>query len=63
MSALLLRVIVAVICVVAIFTLLPPLFRTLGIEASGDMVTIIKVCVGFLALLYVVKGPPISFPS
>jgi len=63
MSALLWRVIIAVICVVAIFTLLPPVLRVFGLEASGDMITIIRVCVGFIALLYIVRGPNLPFPS
>ncbi len=52
------RVIIAVVCVVIIYALIPPFMRIVGFDISGDVMTIIKVCVAGLAVLYVIKGPP-----
>jgi small neutral amino acid transporter SnatA (MarC family) len=61
MSALLWRLIIAVICCVLIFALMPPFFRIVGFQASEDVQTILRICIGGLAVLYVVKGPPPNF--
>ncbi len=61
MSALLWRVIIAVVCVVLILALLPPFFHVVGFTVSGDVMTILKICIAGLAVLYVLKGPP--FPA
>ena len=60
MSALLWRVIIAVICVVLIYAILPPFFRIVGFAASGDVILILRICIAGLAVLYVVKGYPIA---
>lgn len=52
------RCVVAVIVVVVVFALLPPLFRIFGIGFSGDVLTVIRICVGAIAALYVFRGPP-----
>ena len=60
MSALLWRVIIAVICVVLIFAILPPFFRVVGFSVDGDIITIIRIAVVGIAVLYVLtKGNPI----
>jgi hypothetical protein len=58
MAALIWRVLIAVVCVIIIYTLIPPFMRIVGFEMSSDVMTIIKVCVAGLAVLYVIKGPP-----
>lgn len=58
MSALLWRVLLAVIAVVLVFALLPPFFRVVGFDVSGDVQAIIRICIAGLAVLYVIKGPP-----
>lgn len=62
MTALLWRILIAVVVVLVVFALIPPLFRILGFDASGDLLIIFRICIGGLALLYVLKGPP-AFPS
>ncbi len=62
MSALLWRAIIAVICVVLLFALMPPLFHVFGIALAGDIETILRICIGGIALLYVLKGPPVTGP-
>jgi hypothetical protein len=59
MSALLWRVLVAVVCVLIAFALIPPVLRVFQLGISADVMTIVNICVGGLALLYVIKGPPV----
>lgn len=51
------RCVVAVIVVVVVFALLPPLFRIFGLPITGDVMTVIKICVGAIAAFYVFLGP------
>ena len=60
MSQLLWRVLIAVVGCLLLFALVPPVMRILGFE-NGDLVLIIRIVVGGLALLYILKGPP--FPN
>lgn len=60
MSALLWRIIIAVVCVLLAFALLPLLFDLVGFPASGTALQIIRICIAGLAVLYVLKGPPFS---
>jgi hypothetical protein len=62
MSALLWRVIIAVICVVLILALLPPFFRVVGFDISGDVWAILRICIAGIAVLYVLVGTRL-FPS
>lgn len=62
MSALLWRVILAVICVVLIFAVLPPFFRLVGFDASTDLLLILRICIAGLAVLYVLRGGPVPPP-
>jgi len=63
MSAMLWRIIIAVICVIIVYTLIPPFSRIIGFGVSSDVMTILKVCIAGLAVLYVIKGPPpLSIP-
>ena len=56
MSALLMRILIAVVAVLLVFTLLPPVFRVVGFSASTDVMLIFRVCIGGLALLYILAG-------
>ena len=58
MSALLWRVLIAVLGVTLIWALIPPVSRVLGLPVSGDVLTIVRICVAGIALFYVIKGPP-----
>lgn len=61
MPALLWRILIAVISVVIIYALIPPVSRILGFPIDGDVLLVIKVVVAGLAALYIFKGPP--FPA
>lgn len=50
------RVLIAVVVLVAVFTIVPPIFRVIGFPLSADWDLIIKVVVGVLALFYVFLG-------
>ncbi len=58
MSAMLWRVVLAVIAVVLFFAILPPLLRVIGFPVSGDLMLILRVAIAGLAIFYVLKGPP-----
>jgi hypothetical protein len=60
LSALLWRVIIAVISVVLILAILPPFFHIVGFAPSSDVLTVLKVCIAGLAVLYVLKGNPVA---
>jgi len=61
MSALIWRILIAVIVVVIIGALLAPVSRVLGFPLDGDLLLIVRICIGGLAVLYILKGPP--FPA
>ena len=61
MSAMLWRILIAVIVVLLVFALIPPVLRVIGFPANGDVLLILRVVVSGLALLYILKGPP--FPA
>ena len=56
MSALLWRLIAAVIAVVFLLALLPPMLRIFGLSFSGDAEQVIRICIGGIALLWVLFG-------
>lgn len=58
MSALLWRVLIAIIVVVVVLALLGPVSRILGFPASGDVLLVVRIVVAGLAALYILKGPP-----
>lgn len=58
MSALLWRILLAVIVVVIIGALLAPLSRILGFPLDGDLLLVLRICIAGLAVLYILKGPP-----
>lgn len=58
MSQMLWRIIIAVICVLVIYAVIPPFFRIVGFSLSGDVMLILRICIAGLAVLYVLKGPP-----
>ncbi len=59
MSALLWRVVFAVIVVVLIWALLPPLFVVIGLEPTAALIQVLRICIAGIAILYIIKGPPL----
>ena len=57
-----LRALIAVICAVGIHWILPAVLRLIGFPTSGDLDTVIMGVVAVVALLYIVKGPPVANP-
>jgi hypothetical protein len=57
-AALFWRILIALVCVLAIFALLGPVSRVLGFPLAGDALTIVRVCVAAIAALYVFTGQP-----
>jgi hypothetical protein len=63
MAAILWRVLIAAICVVLAFLLIPAFADLIGFPVSGPLLVIVKVCVAGLALLYVLRGPAPPWPT
>jgi uncharacterized membrane protein YvlD (DUF360 family) len=61
MSAMLWRILIAVIVVVIIGALIAPVSRILGFPVDGDVLLVLRICIAGLAVLYILKGPP--FPA
>ncbi len=54
MSALLWRIIIAVVCVVLILAVLPPFFRLVGFGVDNDLMLILRICIAGIAVYYFV---------
>jgi len=58
MTGILWRVLFAIVAVVVVMALVPPIFRIIGLPLSADLWLIVRVCVAGLALLYILRGGP-----
>lgn len=63
MAAILWRILIAAFCVVLAFLLIPAFVALIGFPVSAPLMTIIRVCIAGLALLYVLRGPAPPWPS
>ncbi len=50
------RVIIAIICCIVAYALIPPVSRIIGFAVTGDFWLVIRVCIGALAVLYILRG-------
>jgi len=53
----LVRVIIAVVCCVLAYALIPPVSRIIGFDLTADLMMVIKVCIAGIAALYIIRGP------
>ena len=58
----LLRILVAVVFVLALLAVLPPFLHIIGLTLNGDVFTIFRVVVAIGAIVYVIWGPPVPRP-
>lgn len=58
MAGMLWRVLIAVACVLLAYALIPPVSRLIGFAVSGDLLTVLKIVIGGLAVLYILRGAP-----
>lgn len=56
MNGILWRVLIAVIAVVLCLALIPPVSRVLGFAISGDLWTIVRICVAGIAIFWIIRG-------
>lgn len=63
MPGILVRVIIAVFSCIIAFLLIPPVLRVIGLDVGGDVMTILKVCVGGIALFYIIWGATPSWAN
>lgn len=52
------RILLALVFVLAVFAILGPLSRLLGFPMSSDVTAIVRVCVAAIAVFYIVTGSP-----
>ncbi len=57
MPAMLWRVLFAVVCVVIVYALIPPLSHILGFALTADVMAVVKICVAAIAVIYIIWGP------
>ena len=63
MAAILWRILIAVVCVLLINALIPPVLQVIGLDLSGPALQIIRICVAGLAFFYIIKGPPVPWAT
>lgn len=56
MSALLWRILIAAICLVLVFALIPPLIELTGLMVPAALILIMRICAVGIAVLYVLVG-------
>lgn len=56
MTNILWRVLIAAICLVLIWALIPPFVGLLGLTIDPNLLQIFRICVAGLAVLYVLTG-------
>ena len=59
MTALLWRVLIAVVAVVIVLALIPPGARIIGFPIEGDLWLVGRLCIAGLAVFYILNGPPL----
>jgi len=57
MSGIVWRILIAVVACVFAWAILPPFIRIVGLDLSGDVLTVIRLCIGAIAVFYVISGP------
>ena len=50
------RILWAVLAVVLIMALLPPVFRIIGFPLDGDLFLVLRICVAGIAVYYIIFG-------
>jgi len=63
MSGLFWRILIALVCVLALAAIIPALARVLGFPLDADVVLIVRVCIAAIAVLYIIRGPNPPFAS
>lgn len=63
MAGMLWRLLIAAICVVLAYALIPAVIELLGVPVSAPLLTIIRVCIAGLAVFYVLRGPGPPWPT
>lgn len=54
-----LRCLIAVVAVLIVFALIPPVLHIIGFSMVSDVNTIFRIVVAVVALYYIVWGPPV----
>jgi len=61
MSGILWRVLIAVVCCLVAYALIPPVARVIGFPLTGDVMQIVKIVIAALAVFYILRGPTLPW--
>ena len=61
MSHFLWRVIIGVVCFLFAMALLPPLLGLLGIDVGGNLLQVLRLCIGGIVVIYIFFGPTVPW--
>lgn len=61
MGGMLWRVLIAIVSVLLAFALIPPVCRIIGFDLSADVMTVLRIVIGGIAVLYILRGGPPSW--
>lgn len=50
------RILIAVVCCVLLFMLIPPVVSLIGLPLPAELLLVIKICIGAIALFYIFTG-------
>lgn len=50
------RILIAVVFCVLLYMLIPPVLELIGLSPPAALITVIKICVGAIALFYIITG-------
>lgn len=60
MQALFIRILIAVVCAIALLLIIPAALRLIGFPVSDDLMLIIRVVIAVVALLYIIGASTIK---
>ena len=61
MNSIFVRILVAVVGCLLAYAIIPPFCRVVGFDISGDVMTIVKICIAGIAIFYVLRGSDWQF--
>lgn len=60
MQNLFLRILIAVVCAVALILIIPAALRLIGFPVNDDLMLIIRIVIAVIALLYIIGGERVN---
>jgi hypothetical protein len=63
MKNMVIRCLIAVVCVAIAWALIPLVLSAIGFSMAANIESILKIVIAVVALYYIVWGPPVPFPA